>query len=104
MVPMSRRTSAGDEAQLHNEPNILLHLPERVEEATRSNRCVVCSGKYKQSKRMNPAAKHKTCQSALKLFTGANPVKCFCASFLAMKTVSNYITRKYSFGARLVIA
>src|SRR6218665_1200508 len=59
MVPMSRRTSAGDEAQLHNEPNILLHLPERVEEATRSNRCVVCSGKYKQSKRMNPAAKDK---------------------------------------------
>jgi len=37
----------------------------------------------------------------LKLFTGANPVKCFCASLLAMKTVSNYITQKYSFGARL---
>ena len=33
-------------------------------------------------------------QSALKLFTGANSVKCFCALLPAMKTVSNYITRK----------
>src|SRR6218665_1730277 len=56
---MSRCTSAGDEALLHNEPNILRHLPERVEGATRSNRYVVCSEKYKQSKRVNPAAKDK---------------------------------------------
>src|SRR6218665_2367769 len=48
--------------------------------------------------------KTKTCQSVLKLFTGANPVKCFCTSLLAMKTVLNYITRKYSFGARSVNA
>src|SRR6218665_53865 len=40
----------GDGARLHNEPNIPLHLPERVEGATLSNRCVVCSEKYKQSK------------------------------------------------------
>jgi len=63
LVPMSRRPSAGDEARLHNEPNSPLHLhvglPERVEEATRGNRCVVCSEKYKQSKRVNPAAKDK---------------------------------------------
>jgi len=57
LVPMSRRTSAGDEARLHNEPNIPFHLPERVEGAIRSNRCVVCSEKYKQSKRVNPATK-----------------------------------------------
>ena len=31
--------------------------------------------------------KTKTCQCMLKLFTGANPVKCFCALLLAMKTV-----------------
>src|SRR6218665_233820 len=35
------------------------HLPKRVEGATRSNRCVVCSEKYKQSKRLNPVAKDK---------------------------------------------
>src|SRR6218665_2025233 len=102
LVPMSRRTSAGDEARLYNDPYIPLHLPERVEEATRSNRCIVCSEKYKQSKRVNPAAKDKDLSKLAK--TGANPVKCFCASLLAMKTVSNYITRKYSFGARLVNA
>jgi len=28
---------AGDEARLHNEPNIPLHLSERVEGATQSN-------------------------------------------------------------------
>jgi len=49
----------GDEARLHNEPNIPLHLPERVEGATLSKRCVVCSDKYKQSKRVNLAAKDK---------------------------------------------
>src|SRR6218665_357850 len=60
MVPMSRRTSAGDEVRLHNKSNIPLHLPERVEGATLSNRCVVCSEKYKQqSKIVNPAAKDK---------------------------------------------
>ena len=59
LVSMSRRTSAGDEARLHNDPNIPLHLPERVEGETRSNRCVVCSEKYKQSKRVNAAAKDK---------------------------------------------
>src|SRR6218665_1490710 len=53
LVPMSRRTSAGDEPRLHNKPNILLHLPG----ATRSNRCVVCSEKYKKSKRVNSADK-----------------------------------------------
>src|SRR6218665_2939263 len=90
---MSRRTSAGDEARFHNEPNIPLHLRERVEGATRSNIYVVCSEKYKHSKRANQAAKDKDLP---KLFTGANPVKCFCASLLAMKTVSNCITRKYS--------
>src|SRR6218665_2885619 len=58
-VPMSRRTSAGDEARLYNDPNSPLHLPKRVEGATRSNRCVVCSEKYKQSKRVNPAAKDR---------------------------------------------
>src|SRR6218665_2488374 len=58
LVPMSRRMSAGDEAWMHNEPNIPFHLPERVEGATRSNRCE-CSEKYKQSKRVNPAAKDK---------------------------------------------
>src|SRR6218665_2166855 len=55
----SRRTSAGDEALLHNEPNIPLHLPERVEGATRSNRGVVRSERYKQSKRVNLVAKDK---------------------------------------------
>src|SRR6218665_1290635 len=59
LVPISRHTSAGDEARLHNELNIPLHLPERVEGATRSNRYVVCSQKYKQSKRVNLAAKDK---------------------------------------------
>jgi len=59
MVPMSSRTSAGDEAWLHSEPNIPFHLPQQVEVATRSNRCVVCLEKYKQSKRVNPAAKDK---------------------------------------------
>jgi len=56
---MSRRSSAGDEARLYNDPNIPLHLPEQVEGTTRSNRYVVRSEKYKQSKRVNPAAKHK---------------------------------------------
>src|SRR6218665_2580615 len=59
LVPMSIRTSARDEARLHNEPNIPLHLPERVEGATRSNRFVVCSEKYKQSKRVSLAPKDK---------------------------------------------
>src|SRR6218665_2983330 len=101
---MSRRTSAGDEARLYNDPNIPLHLPKQVKGATRSKRYVVCSEKCKQSKRANPAAKNKDLSKSAKLFTGANPVKCFCASLLAMKSVSNYITRKYSFGAGLMNA
>src|SRR6218665_1705361 len=32
LVPMSRRTSAGDEARLHNEPNIPLHQSEWKEQ------------------------------------------------------------------------
>jgi len=59
LVPMSRRTSAGDEARLYNDPNIPLHLPKRVKGATRSKRYVVCSEKCKQSKRANPAARDK---------------------------------------------
>src|SRR6218665_2025863 len=98
---MSRCTSAGDEALLHNEPNILRHLPERVEGATRSNRYVVCSEKYKQSKRPNPAAKDKDLPKRAKTVYWVKSCKVFYASLLAMKTVSNYITRKYSSGARL---
>jgi len=85
LMPMSRRTSAGDEARLHNDPNIPLHLPEWVEGATRSNRCAVCSKSTSSPKEWIQWT--KTCQSTLKLFTGANPVKCFCASLLATKTV-----------------
>jgi len=59
LLPVSRRTSAGDEARLHNKPNIPLQLPEQVGGATRSNRCVGCSEKYEQSKIVNPAAKDK---------------------------------------------
>src|SRR6218665_1238022 len=102
MVPMSRRTSAGDEAQLYNDPNIPLHLPKRVEGPTRSNRCVVCSEKYKQSKRVNPAAKDKDLPKRARTVYWCK--SCEVLSLLAMKTVSNYITRKYRFGARLVNA
>src|SRR6218665_1421396 len=86
---MSRRTSAGDEARLHNEPNIPLHLPEQVEGATRSNRCVVCSEKYKQSKRMNPAAKDLPKRAKTVYWCKS----CEVLLLLAMKTGSNYITR-----------
>src|SRR6218665_3804685 len=77
---LSRRTSAEDKARLHNDPNIPLHLPKRVEGATRSNRYVVCSEKYKQSKRVNPAAKDKDLLKRAKGVYWANPVKCFCGS------------------------
>jgi len=104
LVPMSRRTSAREEAQLHNEPDIPLQSPERVEGATRSNRyvnrCVVCS--EKQSKRVNPAAKDKDLPKRARAIYWCK--SCEVLSLLAMKTVSNYITRKYSFGARLVNA
>src|SRR6218665_3070902 len=53
-----RRTSAGDEARLYNDPNRVLFTYQR-EGATRSNRCVVCSEKCKQSKRVNPVAKDR---------------------------------------------
>ena len=42
LVPMSRRTSAGDKARFHNEPNIPLHLSEQVEGATRINTVMCC--------------------------------------------------------------
>src|SRR6218665_2439126 len=91
MVPMSRRT-------LHNEPNIPLHLPKRVEGETRSNRYVVGSERYTQFKRANPAAKGKDLTRRAKTVYWCKSCKLFCASLLAMKTVSNYITQKYSFG------
>src|SRR6218665_4044936 len=75
-------------------------LKHALEGATRSNRCVVCS--EKQSKRVNPAAKHKDrpkCARTVYWYKS-----CEMLSLLAMKTVSNYITRKYSFGTRLVNA
>src|SRR6218665_3601982 len=84
---MSRRTSAGDEARLRNEPNIPLHLRERVEGATRSNIYVVCSEKYKHSKRTNPAAKDKDLPKRAKTVHWCKSCKCFCASLRAMKTV-----------------
>lgn len=55
----SQNKSRAFDARLLNEPNIPLHLPERPEVATGNNRCVVCSEKYNQARRVNPEAKHK---------------------------------------------
>ena len=77
LVPMSRRTSAGDKALLYNGPNIPLHLP-RV--SGRSNRYGVCSEKYKQSKRVNPAAKDKDLSKRVKIVYWCK----FCEVFLCI--------------------
>src|SRR6218665_2388506 len=61
LVPMSRRTPAGDEAWLHNKPNNLFTYQSEWKEQLEATvfREVQCSEKYKQSKRVNPAAKDK---------------------------------------------
>src|SRR6218665_2857144 len=98
---MSRGTPAGDEAWLHNKPNIPLHLPERVEGATRSNRYVEFSEKYKQSKGLNPAAKDKDLPKHARTVYWCKSCKVFLCIASGNETVSNYITQKYSFGTRL---
>src|SRR6218665_1879236 len=100
---MSRRTSAGDEAQLNNEPNIPLHLPECVEGATRSNRYVVCSEKYKQSKRANPAVKNKDLPKRAKTVYWCKSCEVFlCITSGNENELYHSKVGAYSFGARLV--
>src|SRR6218665_2027413 len=83
---------SGDEARLRNGPNIPLHLPERVEGAARSNRCVVCSEKYKQSKRANPAAKDKDLPKRAKTVYWCKSCEVFLCIASGNETASNYIT------------
>jgi len=93
LVPMSRCTSAGDEAW--NQTSLVTYHSEWKEQLEATVTDVLCVQKSTSSpKEWIRRPKTKTCQSALKLFTGANSVKCFCALLPAMKTVSNYITRK----------